>query len=162
MKLSIDEFKKIRTVQWSSKMMNDGTMYYTPIDTVSTNIFNLDLLRLVIAPKFQMQQAITNIPNFDPTQPVVLLPNLELKVSPDLETAMYFANRSQPSKQPNLRNLKQHATDSNRPLVTYWRSSLTVYMAAFVYIIILLITWCCASEHQLSKDLVKILQYRFI
>lgn len=166
MKLSVEEFKKIRTVQWSSKIMNDGTMYYTPIDNVSTNLFNLDLLRLVIAPKFKIQQAITDIPNFDPTQPVIMLPNLELKVSPELETAMYFANKSPPPPQqqslPDQRNSAQRAASPDRSLVTYWRSSLTVYMAAFVYMIILLITWCCADGYRFPKDLIKILQYKFI
>lgn len=155
MKLSVDEFQKIRTIQWSNRIMDDGTMYYTPVDEISTNLFNLDLLRLIIAPKFKTQQAITNIPNFDPKQPVILLPNLELKVSPEVETAMYFANRSTDNKDEN----GNVAKDLLR--LTCWKSSLTVFTTALVYIIILLVVWCCKCGH-ISKDLSTLLQYRFI
>lgn len=155
MKLSVDEFKKIRTIQWSNRIMDDGTMYYTPIDEISTNLFNLDLLRLIIAPKFKTQQAVTNIPNFDPKQPVILLPNLELKVSPEVETAMYFANRS-----TNSKDERGNASEGLLRLACC-KSSLTVFTTALVYMIILLVAWCCARGH-ISKDLANLLQYRFI
>lgn len=155
MKLSVAEFKKIRTVQWCSKIMSNGTMYYTPIDNVSTNLFNLDLLRLVIAPKFKTQQAITNISNFDTTQPVILLPNLELKLSPDIETAMYFANKLHDSDDCEQRTAAPHSR------LTYWQSSWTIFIVAFIYLIILILTWCGAYGY-LSKDVIKILQYKFI
>lgn len=152
MKLTIEEFKKIRTVQWKSGLTSDGTMYYTPIDPVSTVLFNLDLLRLVIAPKFQKQNAITHISNFDTLQPVILLSDLELRVSPELETAMYFATESRADDREK----------SNRLLrVSSWRSSFSMLLITVLYIIILLLMYCCANGH-VSTNLTNLLHQRLI
>lgn len=98
MKLTLEEFKRIRPVQWSLK--NYGKhVYNTTINQTETQLFWLDFMSLVFAPKFKQQYGIPSIKNFDITQPVLLTDNLELTLPTDVETAMYFANnKTEPVK----------------------------------------------------------------
>lgn len=72
-------------------MSDDGRSYYTAIDATFTKLFNLDLLRKVIAPRLQKQNAITHVRNFDVNRPVVLRTDLELELPDELETLCYFS-----------------------------------------------------------------------
>lgn len=85
MRLSEKEFKSLVRVQWIEKINKFGDLYYTPVDETSTRLFNMDLLKKIIAKRFQSQQAITSIPNYDISQPVILFPDLTLKLTPDIE-----------------------------------------------------------------------------
>lgn len=81
MKLSLIEFKPLVNIQWTERITDSGLLYYTPTDEVSTKLFKLDLLKKIISKKFKNQNAITEIPNFDSSQPVYLFPDLRLKKS---------------------------------------------------------------------------------
>lgn len=95
MKLTLEEFKRIRPVQWYLK--NYGKyVYNTTINQTETQLFWLDFMRLVFAPKFKTQFGITSLADFDITQPVLITDDLELKLPTQLETAMYFANNKTP------------------------------------------------------------------
>ncbi|ACH96202.1 Ac68-like protein [Oryctes rhinoceros nudivirus] len=93
MKLTIEEFKRIRPVQWS--LRNFGKhVYNTTINQTETQLFWLDFMRLVFAPKFKTQYGVPKITNFDITQPVLMTDDLDLKLPTNIETAMYFANNT--------------------------------------------------------------------
>lgn len=93
MKLTLEEFKLIRPVQW--RLMNCGTgMYNTPINQTDTQLFWLDFMSLIFAPKFKKQNGVPLITSFDITQPVLITDDLELKLPTQVETAVYFANNT--------------------------------------------------------------------
>lgn len=72
-------------------------VYNTPSNDIETQLFWLDFMRLVFAPKFKRQNGITEIQKFDQTQPVLLSDSLDLILPAQLESAMYYAdNRSEP------------------------------------------------------------------
>ncbi|AUQ44018.1 putative Ac68-like protein [Esparto virus] len=99
MKLTLDEFNLIRPLQWT--LVNYGNkVYNTTVDQIETQLFWLDFIRLIFAPKYKLQVGITSISNFDQTQPVLLTDDLELFLPTQLETAMYFANNQ---KSPPMR-----------------------------------------------------------
>lgn len=91
MRLTLEEFKRIRPLRWSLRSFGDK-VYNTTINQTDTQLFWLDFMRLVFAPKFKKQYGVTNIASFDQTQPVLLSDDLELRLPTQLETAMYFAN----------------------------------------------------------------------
>lgn len=93
MKLTNEEFKRIRQLQWGLNEIG-GKMYNTPSDSSQTQLFWLDFMKLVFAPKFKKQFGITHIDHFDVTQPVLMEDNLNLKLPTQLETAMYYANNT--------------------------------------------------------------------
>lgn len=95
MRLTLDEFKKIRKLQWNLRSFGNKT-YNTTINQTETQLFWLDFMRNVFAPKFKKQFGLTYISDFDQTQPVLLTDDLELKLPTQLETAMYFANNVTP------------------------------------------------------------------
>lgn len=91
MRLTIEEFNRIRPLQWRIRQIGQRA-YNTPVDQTETRLFWLDFMRLVFAPKFKSQFGITQITDFDTTQPVLLTNELEITLPPQIETAMYFAN----------------------------------------------------------------------
>lgn len=91
MKLSEEEFNRIRPLQWSLHSTVDK-VYNTTTTPIETQLFWFDFLRLIFAPKFKAQSGITKITNFDATQPVLLSDDLELLLPSQMETAMYFAD----------------------------------------------------------------------
>lgn len=91
MKLTIEEFNKIRPLQWHLKNYANK-VYNTTANQTDTQLFWLDFMRLVFAPKFKSQYGITEITAFDQTQPVLLTDDLDLVLPTDIETAMYYAN----------------------------------------------------------------------
>lgn len=93
MRLTPEEFNRIRPVQWSLK--NYGyKVFNTTINQTETKLFWLDFMRLVFAPKFKKQNGITEISIFDLTQPVLITDDLDLLLPTNLETAMYYANNT--------------------------------------------------------------------
>ncbi|ATY70253.1 Ac68-like protein [Tomelloso virus] len=93
MKLTLEEFNRIRSVQW--RMINYGKkVYNTTINQTETKLFWLDFMSLVFAPKFKTQYGVPSIAEFDITQPVLLTDDLELQLPTQIETAMYFANNT--------------------------------------------------------------------
>lgn len=91
MKLTIEEFNRIRPLQWHLKNYANRT-YNTIVSQTETQLFWLDFMRLIFAPKFKNQYGITEISSFDQTQAVLLTDDLNLVLPVDIETAMYFAN----------------------------------------------------------------------
>lgn len=85
MRLTQEEFNSLVKIQWLEKTTKDGIIYYSPVDEVSTRLFNLDLLKKILVTKFRAQPAIITIPNYDLSQPVLLFPDLTLKLPPELE-----------------------------------------------------------------------------
>lgn len=77
MKLSEKEFSKIRT-------------------TLKPELFWFDFVRHVFLPYYQNQNAVTNITNFDITQPVILDENLNLTLPLNMEVAVYYAKNQKP------------------------------------------------------------------
>lgn len=93
MKLTRAEFAKIRPLQWQLKYVGD-MVYNTPASDVETELFWLDFMRLVFAPKYKLQNGVTDIRNFNQTQPVLITDSLELILPTQLESAMYYANNT--------------------------------------------------------------------
>lgn len=91
MQLTLEEFNRIRPLQWRLRVYA-GKAYNTPVDETQTQLFWLDFIRLVFAPKFKQQNGITKILQFDQTQPVLMTDDLNLILPTQMETAMYFAN----------------------------------------------------------------------
>lgn len=91
MKLTLEEFNRIRPLQWHLKNYANK-VYNTTINQTDTQLFWLDFMRFVFAPKFKSQYGITEITAFDQTQPVLVTDDLELVLPTDIETAMYYAN----------------------------------------------------------------------
>lgn len=93
MKLTRSEFARIRPLHWQLKYVGN-MVYNTPASDVETELFWLDFMRLIFAPKYKQQHGVTNIQNFDQTQPVLITDSLEILLPVQLETAMYYANNS--------------------------------------------------------------------
>lgn len=91
MHLTWQEFAKIRPLHWQLKYVGD-MVYNTPASDVETELFWLDFIRLIFAPKYKQQYGVTSIQNFDQTQPVLITDSLELILPVEMETAMYYAN----------------------------------------------------------------------
>lgn len=91
--LTRDEFNRIRPLQWT--IQNYGNTVYNTINgRTETQLFWLDFMRLVFAPKYTLQNGIITIDNFDQTQPVLLTDDLELILPNDIDLAMYYANNT--------------------------------------------------------------------
>lgn len=56
MKLSVNEFKSLVHIKWLERINNDGQLFYTPVDEISTKLFNLDLLRKIISPNLKIKK----------------------------------------------------------------------------------------------------------
>lgn len=106
MKLSLEEFNRIRPVQWH--LINYGKrVYNTTINQTETQLFWLDFMSLVFAPKFKAQHGIPLIADFDITQHVLITDDLTLVLPTPLETAMYFANNLDGAPVEFAINIKQ-------------------------------------------------------
>lgn len=91
MKLTLDEFKLIRPLQY--RLQDYGNMtYYSPINQTQTQLFWLDFIRLIFAKKYAQQIGRNEINNFDQTQPVLLTDDLDLKLPSPLATVVYYAD----------------------------------------------------------------------
>lgn len=89
MHLSREEFKRIRPLHWSLRTINNRA-WYTLSSTVETQLFWLDFIRLVFAPRFAQQETVQEIGDFDQRQPVLLSENLELVLPADMESATFY------------------------------------------------------------------------
>lgn len=89
--MTAEEFKMIRSLKWAPIDIN-GEMFATILDQTEVHLFWLDFMKYVFAPKFQKQQAITTINNFNLTQPVYINEKLKLLLPNDLESVFYYAN----------------------------------------------------------------------
>lgn len=92
MRLTVEEFSALRPIQWTSRVSLDKRIYYTAVNATYTRLFNLDVLRKIIAPKFASQTAIVRLNNYNIDRPIVLRSDLELELPDDVETVVYFAN----------------------------------------------------------------------
>lgn len=91
MQLTLEEFIRIRPLHWHTRVYG-GKTYNTPVDEIQTQLFWIDFLRLVFAPKFKSQNGVQQINNFDYTMPVLITDDRRLVLPTQMETAMYFAN----------------------------------------------------------------------
>lgn len=99
MRMTSEEFARIRPLQWALRDYGGGVAYHSPVDRTSTRLFWLDFIRYVFAPKYKAQRGVTSIYTaFDTSQPVMLSEGLDLKLPTMMETAVYFAdNQTLPS-----------------------------------------------------------------
>jgi hypothetical protein len=91
MQLTKEEFEKIRSFEWTHRSFN-SKIYNTLINETQTRLFWLDFYRLIFAPKYAKQTAITSINDVDLSRPVLLDDNLDLIVSPEIESVAYFVD----------------------------------------------------------------------
>lgn len=89
MHLSREEFERIRPLHWSLRTINNRA-WYTLTSVVETQLFWLDFVRLVFAPRFAQQETVQEIGAFDQRQPVLLSENLELVLPADMESATFY------------------------------------------------------------------------
>lgn len=93
MYLTAEEFAKIRPIEWVAKDIG-GRLVNTPTNQTFTQLFWMDFVRYVFAPKFKRQSGVTSIASFDPTSPVLLSDELELQLPTPMETAMYYTDNA--------------------------------------------------------------------
>lgn len=130
MKLTLEEFRRIRPVHWSLKSFGKN-VYNTTVNQTETQLFWLDFMRLVFAPKFKDQEGVPNISTFDITQPVLMTDDLHLKLPTLIETAVYFAeNKTPPVK------------------FAFGISQLTVFILTILVVVLIVI-----AEHYVSKKI---------
>lgn len=91
MKLTRDQFRMIRPLQWCLRSYGKH-IYNTPIDQTQTQLFWLDFMQFIFAPRFKQQQGIQKLANFDQTQPVLLTDDLIITLPTELETVFYYAD----------------------------------------------------------------------
>ncbi|MGI4816552.1 MAG: hypothetical protein ACRYE7_01010 [Janthinobacterium lividum] len=146
MRLTIEEFKTLRAVQWISRTSCDDRVYYTPVNEVSTVLFNMDLLRKILVPKFSKQNTVVNIENFDVTVPMILRPDLTIELPTDFETAMFFA--------------EQRLSDTNNSILSTRVSlNFTFVITIIIYSFIILFIYLMQN---FSPEVVKIFSNRII
>lgn len=104
--LTNDEFKRIRTLQWHTREFG-GRLYNTITNETETALFWYDFIRYVFAPRFNSQWGVTNIANFDQTQPVLMTDSLELKLPDLLELTVYYSENKRSPFRFVLRGVKQ-------------------------------------------------------
>jgi hypothetical protein len=95
MRLTNEEFKRIRPLEWCVKNIG-GTMMNTPINQTFTQLFWIDFMRNVFAKKFKNQTGIQSIANFDTSTPVLLSDEMDLRLPTLLETVAYYADNKEP------------------------------------------------------------------
>jgi hypothetical protein len=84
--LTREEFKLIRPISWTMKIIND-IKYNTPIDSLNASIFWYDFMKYVFAPRFHSQTGVSKLQDFDiMEQPVLLTDDLDLKLPEQMET----------------------------------------------------------------------------
>lgn len=89
---------QIRPLQWKLKEYN-GKLYRTTLSMNDTQLFWIDFIRNIFVPLFSSQKAITRLPAFDTTTPVLLedVTN-NLYLSTQLESVVYYAkNKDSPA-----------------------------------------------------------------
>lgn len=91
MRLTVSEFNKIRPLHWKVQQIGND-VYYTVSNKTETQLFWMDFMRHVFAPKFKKQNGINTIYNFDQRQAVLITSDLELKLNdPVMEQVAYNA-----------------------------------------------------------------------
>lgn len=128
MRLTIDEFKILRSVQWASRVSDDNRIYYTPFNVISNILFNLDMLRNIFITKFFKQDTVNTIDNFDATVPIILRPDLTIELPTILETAIFFAEQKQNRKTFTLSTKMSLTATSVMTIIIY------VCIIIFVYL----------------------------
>ena len=89
MKLSKADFAKIRPIEWIVKDVG-GKLMNTPINQTFNQLFWLDFLRYVFAPRFKQQSGVNSVSSFDITMPVLITETMDLQLPTILETAIYY------------------------------------------------------------------------
>lgn len=108
MKLTIDEINMIRPLRWTKREFGDS-IYNTPINMTHTHLFWFDFFKYIFSKRFSQQFGITEITNFDISQPVLLSDDYELVLPIALETAnYYFENKNEPPVRFSINVSKIH------------------------------------------------------
>lgn len=131
--LTRNEFDRIRPLQWSLKNYGNE-IYHTILDKTEIQLFWLDFMRLIFAPKYKNQNGVVNIENFDLTQPVLMSDEMELILPTDVNMAMYYANNTTLPMNFSI-NISQ----------------LTVMIASLVLFAILISLYFIYSRHLMKK-----------
>lgn len=97
MQLTIEEFNKIRTLNWQIRTY--GNKLFNVTDT--PELFWFDFIKNVFANYFQNQQSIHQITNFDVSQAVLIDNNLNLQLPTQLKTVVYLA-KNQTKLKPQI------------------------------------------------------------
>lgn len=92
MKLTTDEFHRIRPLQWTTRVYGNKS-YNTLVDSTETQLFWLDFMAHVFAPRFKSQSAISKITNFNTESPVMITDDLTLTLPADLASVIYYSDR---------------------------------------------------------------------
>lgn len=90
--LTEEEFSRIRPLKWIVRDIGTDRIINTTATSTDTQLFWLDFMRLVFAPKYKSQNSYTDINQFNINSSVFLSDDLELTLPQDLELAMYYAN----------------------------------------------------------------------
>lgn len=99
MKLTRDEFNRIRKLNWIKREYGSA-VYNTPATNREIQLFWHDFMLYVFAEKFKKQKLYTKIFEFDNQQPVLLNDSLHITLPNQLESIAYFADNV--SKPPYL------------------------------------------------------------
>lgn len=94
MKLTIEEFKQIRTLPWAPTLVKEKKAYILT-DETSCSLFWYDFIKLN-QEKLTKQKIVTNIANFDQTQSVLLYADGTLYLPPEIELAIFSGQYSEP------------------------------------------------------------------
>lgn len=94
--MTINEYRKIRPLQWAQRQIGDD-VYYTPLNETYTRLFWNDFIRYIFAPKFAKQNSIKTISEFDVTQPALITADLSIRLPAILETIAYLGDNQDES-----------------------------------------------------------------
>lgn len=147
MQLSKTEFDSLVRIPWTERLDNDGRLFYTPVDETYTRLFNLDVLRQILVKKFKQQTAITRLPHYDVSAPIVLYPDLRLVLPSELEAIDYFYNMTIASPPTFIID-----TSSSRALG----------FCILLFLIVTIVSVFCSRIHLKNNSFVRLLNSRII
>jgi len=94
MRLTLEEFRRIRPVLWVRRDTQNGDYFYTPADPLSRRLVNGDFIREIFAKRFASQHAITRLHNVNLEDDFIVFPDLRVRIGPSLQTAVYYAEKN--------------------------------------------------------------------
>lgn len=133
--LTREEFERIRPLQWSLKNYGNK-VYHTIIGRSEVQLFWLDFMRLIFAPKYRNQYGVLNIEHFDQTQPVLLSDDLELILPNDIDLAMYYANNT---------TLPMHFSVHMPQMVVF-------IMSLILFVVLIAFQWRMKRKNEISHN----------
>lgn len=120
--LTLEEFKKIRKLNWYTTKINNK-LYNT---TNQSELFWLDFVKNVFLPYYKKQNAVLKINDFKLTDPVYITDGLELLLPTPLESAVYYAKSES--------GLLQFSFDMPQILIVF--ISILVYIISIILVYI--------------------------